>query len=109
MLNGKLFYYIDAGIHDRNLPECLFLAGFDQFLLGYEKRESLVLPQEHLREIYNLAGIVRPAVLVNGQVAGWWNLKNRKLKINLFSPADRQMIADTASRQWIDLKNITFE
>ena len=91
------------------MPNCLFLAGFDQFLLGYDKTESLVLSKDHLRDIYNLAGIVRPAVLVNGQVAGWWNLKNRKLKIMLFSPADRKMITDTAMLQWRDLQNITFE
>ena len=65
-----------------------------------------MLPREHLREIYNLAGIVRPAVLVNGQVAGWWNLKNRKLKITLFVPADQKLISDSAAAMWSDLKAI---
>ena len=78
------------------LPKCLFLAGFDQLMLGYEKTESLFLPKEHMRDIFNLAGIVRPAILVNGTVVGWWNLKNRKLKITLFSPADQKLISDTA-------------
>ena len=59
-----------------------------------------------MREIFNLAGIVRPAILVNGTVVGWWNLKNRKLKITLFSPADQKLISDTASRLWNDLKQI---
>ena len=108
VLDKKSYFYIGA-VEDGLLPDCLFLAGFDQFLLGYDKTESLVIPKEHLRDIYNLAGIVRPAVLVKGQVAGWWNLKNRKLTIKHFSPTDREMIACAAVQQWPDLKGITFE
>ena len=107
--NGQTFFYMDAASENVEIPDCLFLAGFDQFLLGYDKTESLVLSKDHLREIYNLAGIVRPAVLVNGQVTGWWNLKNRKLTIKHFSPTDREMIACGAAQQWPDLKDITFE
>ena len=107
-LGGKSYFYIDNGLHAGDLPDCLFLAGFDQLMLGYEKTESLFLPREHMRDIFNLAGIVRPAVLVNGTVVGWWNLKNRKLKITLFSPADQKLISDTASRLWNDLKQIEY-
>ena len=60
-----------------------------------------------MRDIFNLAGIVRPAILVNGTVIGW-NLKTRKLKITLFSPADQKLISDTASRLWNDLKQIEY-
>jgi len=107
-LNGKSYFYIDNGLPTGNLPACLFLAGFDQLMLGYEKTENLFLPIEHMREIFNLAGIVRPAILMNGTVVGWWNLKNRKLKIKLFSPADQKLISDTATRLWSDLKQIEF-
>ena len=107
--NGKTYFYIGTALENGGMPSFLFLAGFDQFLLGYDKTESLVLSKDHLREIYNLAGIVRPAVLVNGQVAGWWNLKNSKLKIILFSPDDQELIAATAAQLWNDLKSITFE
>ena len=107
-LNGKSFFYIDNGIPDTEIPACLFLAGFDQLMLGYEKTESLFLPKEHMRNIFNLAGIVRPAILVNGTVVGWWNLKNRKLKITLFSPADRKLISQSATGLWNDLKQIEY-
>ena len=105
-LDGKSFFYIDNGVPAGNLPDCMFLAGFDQLMLGYEKTESLFLPKEHMRDIFNLAGIVRPAILVNGTVVGWWNLKNRKLRITLFSPADQKLISDTATGLWNDLKEI---
>ena len=107
-LDGKSYFYIDYGLPIGDLPDCLFLAGFDQLMLGYEKTESLFLPKEHMRDIFNLAGIVRPTILVNGTVVGWWNLKNRKLKITLFSPADQKLIFDTASRLWSDLKQIEY-
>ncbi len=61
---GRSYYYIEDGsIEPHEIPECIFLGGFDQLMLGYEKRESLYLPQEHLRGIFSLAGMVSPAVL----------------------------------------------
>ena len=108
MLDGKSYFYIDNGLPADGLPVCLFLAGFDQLMLGYKKTESLFLPKEHMRDIFNLAGIVRPAILVNGSVVGWWNRKNRKLKITLFSPADQKLISETASHLWHDLKQIEY-
>ena len=107
-LDGRTYFYIDTGTPTAQLPSCLFLAGFDQLMLGYEKTESLFLPGAHMREIFNLAGIVRPAILVNGTAVGWWNLKNRKLKITLFAPADERLISETASRLWGDVKQIEF-
>lgn len=107
-LDGKYYFYIDNGLPAGNLPDCLFLAGFDQLMLGYEKTESLFLPKEHMREIFNLAGIVRPAILVNESVVGWWNLKNRMLRITLFSPTDQALISDTANRLWNDLRHIEY-
>ncbi len=104
----KSYFYMDSGIPAGELPKCLFLAGFDQLMLGYEKTESLFLSKEHMRDIFNLAGIVRPAILVNGTVVGWWTLKNRKLKITLFSPADRELIDRTAAALWTDLKQIEY-
>ena len=108
-LDGKSYFYIDNGLPAGELPACLFLAGFDQLMLGYEKTESLFLPREHMRDIFNLAGIVRPAILVNGTVVGWWNLKGRKLKVTLFSPADQTLVSDTATQLWSDLKQIEYQ
>lgn len=106
---GKTFYYIEDGtVQNFEMPRCLFLAGFDQLMLGYEKTESLFLPREHMRDIFNLAGIVRPAILMNGTVVGWWKLKNRKLKIMLFSPADQKLLSETATQLWSDLKQIEY-
>lgn len=106
-LGGKTYFCIDSGEPlTAKMPQCLFLAGFDQMMLGYEKTESLILPREHLREVFNLAGIVRPTVLVRGQVVGWWKKQGRKLTVKLFVPAERDLIDAAAETQWSDLGKI---
>ena len=107
-LDGTVFYHMDAAPAEAEMPSCLFLAGFDQLMLGYEKSESIFLPRAHLRSIFNLAGIVRPAILVDGTVAGWWNLKDRKLSITLFSDIPRTDLIRCAEALWPDLKDIRF-
>lgn len=108
--DGKTFYYMENGKNfNHDMPKCIFLAGFDQLLLGYEKKESLYLSQENLRKIFNLAGIVMPALLINGQVAGKWKMKNGKLSIELFQKINTQeekIIKENAEILWNDLKKI---
>lgn len=109
VLDGKTYFYIDNGTAEGVLPACLFFAGFDQLMLGYEKTESLFLPREHMRDIFNLAGIVRPAILMDGKVAGWWNRKDRKLSVTMFCGYDANTITETAYRLWPDIKKIDFK
>ena len=92
------------------MPEVCFLAGFDQLMLGYEKKESLYLPVEHLRKIFNLAGIVMPAILYCGKVIGRWKKKNRNLTAELFAEpnaAVKTAITAEAESLWDDLNKLT--
>ena len=111
--NEKTYYYIPNGkSYDKEIPPCIFLAGFDQLMLGYQKKESLYLQQEHLRGIFNLAGIVMPSVLLNGKVVGKWKKKNSKLTITLFeaiSSNEQRVIKDCAEKCWNDNLKILFE
>ena len=110
---GRTYYYIPSGkSYDKEIPPCVFLAGFDQLMLGYQKKESIYLPQEHLRGIFNLAGIVMPPILLNGRVVGKWKKKNNKLTVTLFEAVateDKKVICDTAEKLWNDISKITFE
>lgn len=102
---GKTYYSIPREIPDRDAPRCLFLAGFDPLMLGYEKKESLFLAPEHLRRIFSLAGIVMPALLLDGTVAGKWKIKGRRVTVELFGdrPAcDLAEIRGAAERLWPD-------
>lgn len=107
-LDGRDYFSINQTEPDGQLPHCLFLAGFDQLMLGYEKTENPFLPQDHLRDIFTLSGIVRPVLLVDGNAAGFWNLKNRKLHVTLFEDTDRDSIRSAAETLWPERKDIRF-
>ena len=52
-----------------------------------------------MRDIFNLAGIVMPALLLDGQIIGRWKIKNSTLTVELFAPIcaqDKAMIEQTA-------------
>ena len=110
---GKTYYYIPNGkSYDKEIPPCIFLAGFDQLMLGYQKKESIYLPQEHLRGIFNLAGIVMPPILLNGKVVGKWKKKNSTLTLTFFESVldkDKNIINNAAEQLWLDLKKIVIE
>lgn len=108
--DGKNYYYLEnekmlAG----EIPDCLYLAGFDPLMLGYEKKESLYLRQEDLRGIFTLAGIVMPPLLLNGEVAGRWKEKNGNLAITAFrslTGGEVSLLKDKAEFLWPDLKKV---
>ena len=109
VLDGRTYFFIEYGFPYYELPNCLFLAGFDQLMLGYEKTESLFLPKTYMRDIFTLSGIVRPVILIDGNVAGWWNLKNHKLNVTLFEDAHTKLVAESADKQWADIRKINFQ
>ncbi len=110
---GKIYYYIPNGkSYDKDIPPCLLLAGFDQLMLGYQKKESLYLSEKHLRGIFNLAGIVMPPILLHGRVVGKWKKKNSNLTFTLFekiSAKDKKLITDTAEKLWGHISKAAFE
>ena len=100
---GRTYFMLDEGPVSGSIPDCLFLAGFDPLMLGYQKTESLYLPPEHLRGIFSLSGIVMPALLLRGRVAGRWKRTGKKLAITAFEPLsreDKERIAGSAEALW---------
>ena len=73
------------------------------FLLG-TKIEFIIFSY-----IFNLAGIVRPAILIDGNVAGWWNMKNRKLTVTMFGNCNTNTVTENAYRLWPDIQKIDFQ
>lgn len=98
---GRIYWYIPDRTSQRELPQAVLLAGFDPLMLGYQKRDSPFLPQEHLRGIFSLAGIVHPAILLRGRVVGRWKENRGKVEMIAFeeiSPNDRKRIEEQAAR-----------
>ena len=108
-LDGRRYYFLTMNDAPGEWPRCRFLAGFDPLILGYEKKETPFLRPEHLRGIFNLAGIVMPAVLLDGTVAGRWRRTGRALNIEWFGGAPagcRAAAREEAARLWDDLTAI---
>lgn len=109
---GKTYFYIENGKnYDSEIPPCIFLAGFDQLMLGYQKKESLYLAPEHMRRIFNLAGIVMPSVLLHGKIVGKWRKKNRKLTVEFFTSVNKKdtaLIKKMAESLWSGLSSVEF-
>lgn len=100
---GRTYYYLAQPSAPSPIPSCLFLAGFDPLMLGYEKKESLYLPPEHLKKIFNNTGIVFPALLVDGQVKGKWKEQPRCIEITLFETLNKtqtQAMERECARLW---------
>ncbi len=102
---GRTYYYIVRPDALPALPRCVFLAGFDPLMLGYEKKESLYLPPAHLKKIFNNTGIVFPALLVDGQVRGKWKEQPKRVDVTLFeslNKAQTKAMERECARLWPD-------
>ena len=109
--DGRTYLYLEDSPEPPDIPRCLFLAGFDQLLLSHEKKESLYLAPEHLRQVFSLAGIVSPTVLWDGNIAAKWQKKGHTVTVQPFvslSASDRSAISQTAESLWPDLKQLKF-
>ncbi len=102
---GVLHYWLQQSDVLPALPRCLFLAGFDPMLLGYEKTENPILPAEYRKQIFNNTGIVFPALLVDGVVRGKWKEQPRRVEVTLFeslSDTRRRAVEKTSKALWPD-------
>ena len=55
-------------------------------MLGYEKHANPFLPEEALRGVFTLAGIVRPGILLDGRIAGVWKRRGRSVELTGLTP-----------------------
>ncbi|MBQ8202251.1 MAG: winged helix DNA-binding domain-containing protein [Clostridia bacterium] len=104
-------YYIPAEEPTQECPPVILLAGFDPLMLSYRKEENPFLPPEHLRGIFNLAGIVNPPILLHGHAAGKWKEKDGKVELTAFEtiqPKDKRLIEREAERLF-DVKKIIWK
>ena len=109
--DGRTYYWIDHVADCPDFPGVCFLAGFDQFLLGYEKKESLCFAQEHLRGIFNLAGIVMPSVLCHGRIIGRWKQHGKRIGVETFteiSVQEERLIKNAAETLWPEMTALKF-
>jgi hypothetical protein len=63
-------------------PVVRLLGAFDNYNLGYCSRDFAVAP-EHSKRLAPGGGIIRPAITVDGRVAGTWSSKRRATRLEV--------------------------
>jgi hypothetical protein len=63
-------------------PMVHLLAGFDEYLLGYTNRTPII-DSAHAGKVMTPNGLFRPALLIDGRVAGTWQAQTKKDALNL--------------------------
>lgn len=80
--NGQTYYTMGQTLPlEAQMPNMLFLAAFDQMLLGYRKTENPILAEARIKAVYNNTGIIFPTVLLNGVVSAIWKRTGKRLEI----------------------------
>ena len=80
--NGQTYYTMGQTLpNGAQMPHVVFLAAFDQLLLGYRKTENPILPEVCIKSVYNNTGIVFPTVLLDGTIAAVWKRTGNKLEL----------------------------
>jgi hypothetical protein len=83
----------------------LLLPGFDEFVLGYRDRTTILAPEFAERIVPGNNGMFRPTVVLGGQVVGTWQWTGRGAKrvvnatpFTSFSASVEERILDAAAR-----------
>jgi DNA glycosylase AlkZ-like len=77
-------------------PGVRLVGAFDTYLLGYRDRAAMLEPR-FTKRIQAGGGIIHPAVLVDGRVAGTWRLRRAEVHVEPFEPVDPTALAEEAA------------
>jgi len=76
------------------------LGGFDQYVLGPGTNDEALLPKEHRATVSRTAGWISPIVVVDGRIAGVWNVAGDELVVSAFpgsGPLPRRELEEEAA------------
>jgi hypothetical protein len=95
LCENREYFFADNLPDAGEIPGCLFLAGFDQLLMGYRDR-SRMMDEGHKRDVTTNTGIVHPTVLLDGRIQAKLKKNVAKLTVTPFckiSQKNRKRIA----------------
>lgn len=101
--DGVVHKHTEAACDSKATNAIFVLPGFDPLLVGYEKKENGMVPTEHLRDVYNLQGIIKPVILHKGQCIATWTVRKDTIYIKPFQ-ADNKAACERAEKQ---IRNLT--
>jgi hypothetical protein len=106
---GTEYFYLGDLPGTGAVPPCLFLAGFDQMIMGYKDR-ACILEEKLKREVITINGIVHPTVLLNGRISARWRKDGRRIVVVPFvkmTKKSRSMIAAFGEQLFGDTGGVT--
>jgi Winged helix DNA-binding domain len=74
---------LDTPTTSMRTADLLLLPGFDEYLLGYKDRTSMVAPERMNQIVPGRNGVFKPTIVVHGKVIGTWKrtIKNQRVDI----------------------------
>ena len=88
--NDGLVMKETGNVFDSKATDAVFvLPGFDPLLVGYEKKENGMIPAEHLHDVYNLQGIIKPVIIHKGECIATWTVRKNTAYIRPFQPDNK--------------------
>jgi hypothetical protein len=108
---GKKYFYARKFPSAGEIPSCVFLAGFDQLIMGYRDRSRMMDERFKLAVTTN-SGIVHPTVLLKGRLEAKWKKDGGKLLVTPFttiSSRDKRIICETGENLFDgEIKEVRF-
>jgi hypothetical protein len=77
--------------------EVNFLPGLDPYLMGYKNRQRY-LDSSHYNWVFDRSGNAASTILVDGRIAGVWDLGETVVKIFIFDKVDEDVIKEIYSK-----------
>jgi hypothetical protein len=70
------------------------LGGFDQYILGPGTNDETLLPKQHRAAVSRTSGWISPIVLVDGRVAGVWEIIDHEVVVSPFPDSGDLPLSD---------------
>ncbi|MEV4560512.1 crosslink repair DNA glycosylase YcaQ family protein [Kitasatospora sp. NPDC049285] len=80
-------------------PSVHLLGAFDQYLLGPGTKAAEILPAAHRAEVSRAGGWIAPLLLVDGRIAGVWELAGTTLTVRPFDAPPPAAALDAAAER----------
>lgn len=80
---GDKYYFLSRENYEKK-SDYLILSGFDPFLIGYNKKYSIILEKSFIRKVYTLQGMIYPTIFFENDIVGTWRIDGKNINIEIF-------------------------
>lgn len=110
-IEGTPRYYLGE-LEAGDIPEIIFIAGFDALLLAFEKKENPFFDSKYIRDIYTMTGIIKPVIMLNGELAATWRKEKSRIYVHPFKKLrkkDAGLIEREGIKRFQEILEVLFE